>query len=143
MSIRVNPPPQVRIPRQFQQDRELRTFFEQNREILFQLWSRTGGNLDLVAGQQLIVATSADYTVTDYSTLVVVEADTVPVTIRLPAIASNTVGQTVSVLALDATNDITVLPNGATINGEASVIMNQDDMLLPFTSITTSYWSIT
>lgn len=143
MSIRVNPPPQVRIPRQFQQDRELRTFFEQNREILFQLWSRTGGNLDLVAGQQLIIATSADYTVADYSTLVVVEADTTPVTIRLPAIASNTIGQTVSVLALDATNDITVLPNGATINGEASVIMNQDDMLLPFTSITTSYWSIT
>jgi len=143
VSIRVNPPPQVRIPRQFQQDRELRTFFEQNREILFQLWTRTGGSLDLVAGQQLIVATSADYTVTDYSTLVVVEADTVPVTIRLPAIASNTVGQTVSVLALDATNDITVLPNGATINGEASVIMNQDDILLPFTSITTSYWSIT
>ena len=96
-----------------------------------------------MAGQQLIVATSADYTVTDYSTLVVVEADTVPVTIRLPAIASNTVGQTVSVLALDATNDITVLPNGATINGEAIVIMDQDDMLLPFTSITTSYWSIT
>jgi len=143
VSIRVNPPPQVRIPRQFQQDRELRTFFEQNREILFQLWTRTGGSLDLVAGQQLIVATSADYTVTDYSTLVVVEADTVPVTIRLPAIASNTVGQTVSVLALDATNDITVLPNGATINGEAIVIMDQDDMLLPFTSITTSYWSIT
>ncbi len=42
----VNPPPQTRIPKEFLEKPELRTFFEQNRQILFQLWQRTGGGTD-------------------------------------------------------------------------------------------------
>jgi hypothetical protein len=46
MSNPVNPPPQLRIPRQFLGDRETMAFFEQQRTILFQLWSKLGGNTD-------------------------------------------------------------------------------------------------
>lgn len=48
MSVKVNPPPQVRIPDQFIKDPEIRQFFEQQRQILFQLWKRTGGSEDSV-----------------------------------------------------------------------------------------------
>jgi hypothetical protein len=46
MSNPVNPPPQLRIPRQFLGDRETLEFFDQQRTILFQLWSKLGGDKD-------------------------------------------------------------------------------------------------
>jgi hypothetical protein len=49
MANPVNPPPQLRIPRQFMQDRETLAFFDQQRTILFQLWSKLGGNTDPLA----------------------------------------------------------------------------------------------
>ncbi len=47
-SVKVNPPPQLRLPQQFLKDKEIRKFFEQQNLILFQLWNRTGGPSDLV-----------------------------------------------------------------------------------------------
>jgi len=52
MSINVNPPPQIRIPKKFFEDKELREFFEQYQKILFQLWNRTGGSSDSVASTE-------------------------------------------------------------------------------------------
>lgn len=49
MSIKVNPPPQLRIPDQFFNNPDLRNFFEQQQIMLFQLWNRTGGANDTVA----------------------------------------------------------------------------------------------
>jgi len=49
MSVKVNPPPQVKIPAKFFNDPELRSFFERLDTILFQLWNRTGGSTDLIA----------------------------------------------------------------------------------------------
>jgi hypothetical protein len=49
MANPVNPPPQLRIPKQFLQDRETLAFFDQQRTILFQLWSKLGGNSDPLA----------------------------------------------------------------------------------------------
>jgi hypothetical protein len=46
MANPVNPPPQLRIPKQFLQDRETLAFFDQQRTILFQLWNKLGGNSD-------------------------------------------------------------------------------------------------
>lgn len=46
MAVKVNPPPQVRIPRRFFEDPETRPYFEQVQNILFQLWNRTGGSND-------------------------------------------------------------------------------------------------
>jgi hypothetical protein len=67
MAVSVNPPPALRIPAQFFEDRETRQFFEDTRTILFQLWNRTGGNDDIVGGdsglgainEQLISASNA------------------------------------------------------------------------------------
>jgi len=52
MSVNVNPPPALRIPDQFFNDPDTRTFFEQQREILFQLWNRTGGSSDSIASTE-------------------------------------------------------------------------------------------
>jgi len=143
MAIRVNPPPQVRIPDKFFNDPEIRSFLERWQTILFQLWNRTGGDLDLVAGQQIIVTTSSNLTVADFSTLVVVEADSAEVNITLPVITDSVVGETVEVLITDATFDTHVFPHGgATIMDESSVLMNQQYMSLPFTAITKTAWYI-
>lgn len=48
MAIQVNPPPFVKIPRAFLNDPEVRSFIEQQNVIIFQLWNRTGANVDLV-----------------------------------------------------------------------------------------------
>jgi len=55
----VNPPPQLKIPRKFLADPELRSYSEQQRQIMFQLWQRTGGGTDIVAigDNDTIVAT--------------------------------------------------------------------------------------
>ena len=44
----VNPPPQLRIPDKFNSDPEIRSYFEQQNQIIFQLYQRTGGNTDSV-----------------------------------------------------------------------------------------------
>ena len=48
MSIKVNPPQQLKIPRAFVGDREALTFFDQMRTILTQLYDRTGGSIDSI-----------------------------------------------------------------------------------------------
>lgn len=49
MSIPVNPPPQLRLPDEFIKNPQIRSYFEQQNRILFQLWNRTGGNDDLIS----------------------------------------------------------------------------------------------
>lgn len=48
MVIPVNPPPLLKIPKRFFDDPELRPFFEQQKTILFQLWNRSGGSIDII-----------------------------------------------------------------------------------------------
>lgn len=52
MSVDVNPPPQVKIPDKFLNDPDTRSFFEQQRQILFQLWNRTGGSSDSISSTE-------------------------------------------------------------------------------------------
>lgn len=54
MTIKVNPPPFLRVPKAFLADREVRAFVEQQNTIMFQLWNRTGGEKDKVAGSESI-----------------------------------------------------------------------------------------
>lgn len=48
MTERVNPPPQLKLPKRFLTDPEVRGFFEQQQRILYQLWRRTGGPEDTI-----------------------------------------------------------------------------------------------
>ena len=61
MSINVNPPPQLRIPQAFLQDREVRTFIEQQNTIIFQLYQRTGGANDGIDDNAQALADAATY----------------------------------------------------------------------------------
>jgi len=49
MASLVNPPPQLRIPKAFLADREVRSFIEQQNTIIFQLWVKLGGNDDPIS----------------------------------------------------------------------------------------------
>tara|TARA_R110000796_G_scaffold33154_8_gene86269 strand:- start:318 stop:611 length:294 start_codon:yes stop_codon:yes gene_type:complete len=49
MSNPVNPPSQLKIPNQFLGDRQTVAFFDQQRTILSQMWSKLGGNSDPIA----------------------------------------------------------------------------------------------
>lgn len=59
MAVNVNPPPQVKIPAKFFQDKELRNFFEQTNTIITQLWRRTGGNVDTIENSQQSITSSS------------------------------------------------------------------------------------
>ena len=45
---RVNPPPNLRIPKRFLANKEDRDYFQQLEFILFQLWKRSGGGENLI-----------------------------------------------------------------------------------------------
>ena len=49
MAVTINPPPQLRIPKAFLQDREVRAFIEQQNIILFQLYRKLGGTTDPIS----------------------------------------------------------------------------------------------
>lgn len=49
MTNPVNPPPFLRIPKAFLQDKEVRAFIEQQNIVLFQLYQKLGGNTDPIA----------------------------------------------------------------------------------------------
>ena len=48
-AVTVNPPPFLRLPSAFLEDREVRAFVEQQNIMLFQLWRKTGGNVDPIS----------------------------------------------------------------------------------------------
>ena len=52
MAIDVNPPPQLRLPKAFRNDAEIRTFFDYQQRMLTQLWLRVGGPTDAIAELQ-------------------------------------------------------------------------------------------
>jgi len=60
MAIQVNPPPLLTIPRKFLEDPEVREFIKQQNTIIFQLWNRTGGNVDSISEGTEGVAENAE-----------------------------------------------------------------------------------
>ena len=59
MAVNVNPPPNLRVPKMFLDDKEARNFFNQQITILFQLWQRTGGTTDTVEDSQQNITSSS------------------------------------------------------------------------------------
>lgn len=146
MSTKVNPPPETRIPAEFFKDPEKRAFFEAWRTILFQLWIRTGGSFDAVAGKQIVIITGSDIVLDNsaYGALIVVEADSAAVQVTLPAITQDTAGESVDVAIIDATYDTTVVPAGTeTIFGDTSVLMDIQHMSIQYTAVSINTWIAT
>ena len=145
MSVKVNPPPQIRIPDKFFSDPELRSFFEQQQQILFQLWNRTGGNTDAVAGKKVTIIVSESVTLdnTAYGALIVVEADTAAVVITLPTPTENELGEPIEIVINDATFNTAIIPaSGGTIIGQSDLAMNRQFQSYPLTAISTTAWII-
>lgn len=62
MAVNVNPPPALKIPQAFLNDREVRTFIEQQNTIIFQLYNRTGGNNDAIEESEQNITSSSSRT---------------------------------------------------------------------------------
>lgn len=62
MAVKVNPVPELRTPRAFLQDKEVRSFIEQQNTIIFQLRNRTGGNDDAIDESQQNITSSSSRT---------------------------------------------------------------------------------
>jgi hypothetical protein len=144
MSVKVNPPPQLKIPDKFFNDPEVRAYFERQNTILFQLWQRTGGPVDSVAGKQVAILVGIDTVLnnTAYGALIVIEADTADVTITLPQPTQDDVGEPIEFVVIDATFNTTIKPASGTINGQPDLAMNRQYQDYPLTSITTTQWVI-
>ena len=145
MSVKVNPPPALRIPEKFFNDPDTRAFFEQQKEILFQLWNRTGGSIDLVSQleQVPVVNISSDTTLSSdqLGSLITVDTSGGNINLTMPNISDVDIGRSVIVVILDATNDCLVYSNGSDlILGDNSVLMNDQFLSVHFTSISLTDW---
>ena len=49
----VSPPPILRKPRQFNEDRDVRSYLDAIERLLLQLWDRSGGGNDLIEEVQV------------------------------------------------------------------------------------------
>ena len=145
MSTKVNPPPQLRMPSKFFNDPETRAYFERQNTILFQLWQRTGGSSDAVAGKQVVIIVGESSTLdnTAYGALIVVEAGAAPVEITLPTPTEDDVGEPIEFVINDETYNTTILPHsGGTIIGESDLAMNRQFQDYPLTAISLTQWVI-
>jgi len=60
MAVVVDPPPLLKIPRELTKTPEMRAFFEQERNIITQIWRRTGSGEDFIdSTEQILTATNS------------------------------------------------------------------------------------
>ena len=145
MSTKVNAPPQLKMPDKFFNDPEVRSYFERQNTILFQLWKRTGGSNDAVAGKQVVIIVGATTVLdnTAYGALVVIEADTAPVEITLPTPTQDEIGEPIEFVVVDATYSTTIIPHsGGNIIGESDLAMNRQYQDYPLTAVSMTKWVI-
>jgi len=130
MTINVNPPPQIRIPKRFSGDREVSAWISNIQRTMTQLWLRSGGAtdgntilqaqidelFDLVGNIGDLVETTTD---TDYTT---VSNNLVRVTgaCNITLNITPEIGE-VSLIQPQGNYLVTVIGN---INGDSSVTMN-------------------
>lgn len=148
MAIAVNPPPQLRMPKQFFDNPDLRGYFERQETILFQLYNRTGGNNDLVNSLEQITVheTNDSDLVLDsnyYGSLITVKATTQDINITMPDILADDIGKSIIILLLDNTFDCYINQSGDdTVLGDTSVLINGQYDAVHFTSISLTEWII-
>lgn len=148
MAVAVNPPPQLRMPKQFFDNPDLRGYFERQETILFQLYNRTGGNNDLVNSLEQITVheTNDSDLVLDsnyYGSLITVKATTQDINITMPDILADDIGKSIIILLLDNTFDCYINQSGDdTVLGDTRVLINGQYDAVHFTSISLTEWII-
>ena len=125
MSVKASSPKQSRIPEFFFGDPIVRKYVEYQRDVLFEIWTRTGGGSDRVAANK-IISISSDTVLdnTAYGAIIVVDASSGTVQVTLPAVDDTRLGERVIIIVIDATFDTTVIPVTGTVLGGASLVIN-------------------
>jgi hypothetical protein len=117
---KVNPPP-LRIPLSLPKNAEERAYFEAFNFALYQLFQRTGGSSDIIAGNivKSVSVSSADspYSQINKYERIYVDASGGPVTVILLPVATDIY---CDVIKTDSSANFVTITAIATINGEGS-----------------------
>jgi hypothetical protein len=142
MSVKVSSPKQSRIPDQFNNDPVVRKYVEFQRDVLYQLWTRTGGGFDGVAAKKIITIIDTDTVLDDaaYGSIIVVTANTGTVQVTLPPVVESRLGESVIVCVIDATFATTVVPDAGTVLGAASHVISAAYTPTNYSPISTTAW---
>ena len=142
MAVSINPPPQLRIPKQFFDNREMRDYFEQKDIIIFQMWQRMGGNFDLIAANQNLtkgydwnvgeakpdfraVTASADYTMLTFDFVNAKNS----ATITFPQYPE---ANSVIIVRNGDGSEINLDGNGKNMNGESTGLLTKESTAIEF-----------
>lgn len=141
MSVKVSSPKQSRIPDKLFADPVVRKYIEYQRDVLFQLWTRTGAGFDAVAAKK-IIAVSVDTVLDDtaYGAIIVVTASAGTVQVTLPPVVESRFGESVTVSVVDATFATTVIPSTGTVLGAASKVISVAYDTFEFSPIAVGDW---
>lgn len=139
MSVKASSPKQSRIP-EFK-DPVFRRYIEYQRDVLFQIWSRTGGGFDRVSGRK-IIPVAVDTVLDDmaYGSIVTVDTSGGTVQITLPPVVESRLGEDVIIAVIDATATTTIIPASGTVLGGASTTITVAYDRMRFLPITTAAW---
>lgn len=98
---------------------------EYQRDVLYQIWTRTGAGFDYVAAHK-IISISSDTVLDDtaYGAIIVVDASSGTVQVTLPAVDETRLGESVIITVTDASFDTTVLPVTGTVLGAGSLVIS-------------------
>ncbi len=125
MSVKASSPKQSRIPDKFINDPVVRDYIQYQRQVLYEIWTRTGGGSDRVSAHKIISINSD--TVLDntaYGAIIVVDASAATVQVTLPAVDDTRLGEDVIIIVVDATFDTTVIPVAGTVRGAGSLVIS-------------------
>ena len=130
MAIEVNPPPLLRIPRKFLEDPEVSEFIKQQNVIIFQLWNRVGGNVDIVSeGSEGVAENALNIAINAGN----ISTNTTNISTNTGAISDNTD------LINDNTDAIDEVPIYSGFMAQVQFLQRQFDGLPEFTIDTTGF----
>ena len=143
MTIKVNPPPQLRIPQALFDQPDTREYFTRLQFIIFQLWERGGGGDDRLGKlwQVPFNNISESGAILNLNEIYLIDTSSGDVTVTLPTITANNRGQMITVCVVDATNDCYIEPaTGQTIFNSADMLMNELWMAFELRALSLTNW---
>ena len=143
--IKVNPPPSVKLPKKFSEDKEILSYFQQVERINYQLWLRTGAGSDYINDLRNTnyreITGDTILTSADFGSVILVDTTTGDINITLPDPTDININRPITILVVNSTNDCFVLYDN--ILGDTSVLMDDDYMSITFRPISLTEYGAT
>lgn len=141
MSVKVSSPKQSRIPEVLFDNPVVRKYIEYQRQVLFELWTRTGGGFDRVAANKIIsINSDTELDNTAYGAIIVVDGTSNTVQVTLPPVDATRFGESVIISVINVTFNTTVIPSTGTVLGAGSKVISTAYDTFNFSPIAVGDW---